>query len=170
MTLLQIINAVVVLVGVPTIVIGLIYVGRKLQILDELQKTTRKIKHNIRVISNAMIKASGVDFDHTLLQDYSPLRLTEDGTKYLEETGFETIFEENEAYFFSLIDEEEPKTKYDVELLAIKSVSMCSEASFMNSVKIYLFNHPKDSFTRFGKVAGVYIRDKYLEKHTKIKE
>jgi len=49
-------------VGVATVLGAFIYIGRKLQTLDNLHVTTTKIKTNVKVISGYV---TSVDFDHT---------------------------------------------------------------------------------------------------------
>ncbi len=155
-------------IGIPTIIGGCIYIGRKLQILDTLQKTTDKIKHNIKVVADCLVKAP-VQFDHEKLETYSPIQLTEAGIKYLDDIGFIKIFNDNKKDFFDFIDTEEPTTKYDTEISATKSFLILFEKEYFNSIKEFLYTHPQDSLQAMSKIAGVYIRDAYLEKHPEIK-
>ena len=99
----------------------IIWVGRKLQVLDDLQATSEKIKHNVKVISDFLIAKAG-DFNHSELQNYSPLALTENGEKFIRDLGFDKVFEANKADFFNCIDHDAPKLKYDVEISAIRSI------------------------------------------------
>jgi len=156
------------LVTLPTLVGAAIYFGRKLQVLDQLNKSMSIVKKNIKVISNALVVAREVEWDGTLLRDYSPLSLTPEGEEYLAKTGFIDIFIENKLLFFNFIREEEPATKYDVENLALQSVLFLIDAEFMQPIKVYLYNHPKDNIQSFAKVAGVYVRDQYLEENVEI--
>lgn len=52
----DLINKIIIAVGIPSIVVGCIYIGRKLQILDDLKDAMNKINHNIQVISNFLVK------------------------------------------------------------------------------------------------------------------
>lgn len=158
------------LITLPTLVGASIFFGRKLQTLDQVDKTMNVMKKNIKIMSNAMIQSSKVEWDGTLLRDYSPLSLTEEGLQYLEKTHFIDIYREHEDAFVQYIEEENPKTKYDAESLAVQSVLLNADSEFMEPVKVYLYNNPKDSLASLAKVAGVYIRDKYLEQHPEIDE
>ena len=73
MDILNIVNTIVVVIGIPTIIGCCIYVGRKLQILDTLETTGEKVKHNIKVISDFLTKNSILKFDPSELKSYSPL-------------------------------------------------------------------------------------------------
>ena len=63
-------------IGIPAIVLALIYIGKKLQILSDLRIAIEKIKNNIKVISDYLITNHST-FDPTELRAYSPLRLNE---------------------------------------------------------------------------------------------
>jgi len=52
MTILSWINTAILIIGVPAIIGALIYVGKKLQVLETLQETNSKIKHNLTIISH----------------------------------------------------------------------------------------------------------------------
>jgi len=55
MELLNSINALVILIGLPTILAGLIYVGRKLQVLDAIEyEINHSIKPDIRDLRDRM--------------------------------------------------------------------------------------------------------------------
>lgn len=156
-------------VGVLGILGAFIYIGRKLQVLDDMNKTTQKIKTNVKVISDYLTSTSA-DFDHTELQTYSPFQLTPKGQEFIKELGFDVVFEKHQDEFFAFIDSEEPKLKYDVERLAIKSISAHYNKHFMDILKVYLYNNPGRSLKNVAPTLGVFIRDKYLEAHPEITE
>ena len=54
--ILSIVNQIVLLVGVPVIAGCLIYIGRKLQILDDLNGTVEKIKYYVKGIADFLTK------------------------------------------------------------------------------------------------------------------
>lgn len=146
------------------------YIGQKLQILTSLNKTSNTIKANIRAISNALIDSETVEWDGRYLKDYSPLTLTQEGIEYLKQTNFIDVFEQHENDVFDYIIQESPQTKYDVENASVTSVLSLADEEYMEPVKVYLYNHPKDSMSKLAKIAGVYVRDKYLAAHPDIKE
>lgn len=99
-------------IGFATTAVCLIHIGKKLQILSDLQETVNKIKSNLSVISYALTSSPNVDFDHGRLQACSPLQLTEDGGKFLNEIGFVKLFEEHSDDFYKCIDAENPLERY----------------------------------------------------------
>jgi len=66
-------------IGIPTMVIVLIYIGKQLHILTELKKTSETIKHNVKVILDFLAKKASFHFDTSELKNYSPLTLTPEG-------------------------------------------------------------------------------------------
>ncbi len=154
-------------IGIVSIIGGLIYIGRKLQILDDLQELSKNMKHNIQVISNFLTR-NNKGFNSSELKSMSPLTLTEEGNKFISELTFDDVFAENKQEFFGYIDSEKPKFKYDVENAAIKSIYALSDNDFMDFLKIFLYNNPNRTMDDTAPTLGVYIRDKYLEAHPEI--
>jgi hypothetical protein len=165
MTLINII----ITIGVAAVVVGLIYIGRKLQILDDLKITTDKIKINIKAVSDFLIR-SNKNFNPRELQTYSSLRLTPEGEIFIKKIGFDKIFGEHKSDFFRCIDNEKPKLKYDVEMAAIKSIALLYDKEYMNFLKVLFYNTPSRSMENTAPTLGVYLRDKYLTAHSDITE
>ncbi len=153
--------------GVFSVLGAFLYIGRKLQILDTLELTVEKMKNNVTVISSFMIKNHD-EFDSAELETYSPFQLTDEGRKLIEDLGFEQVFATHKSDFFSFIDSEQVKLKYDVENAAIKSIHTLSSESFMDFLKVFLYNHPKRNLGNIAPTLGVYIRDAYLSEHPEI--
>jgi hypothetical protein len=61
------INNIINTLGFATTLGGFFYVGRKLQILDDLKKTTDNIQHNLKVVTNHLIRHD-TNFDYTKLK------------------------------------------------------------------------------------------------------
>jgi hypothetical protein len=166
---IDLLQKLVIIVGLPTLLAAFLYIGRKLQVLDDLQKSNERIKHNIKVISDSLVM-SDLDFDHEKLRNFSPRAITNNGMEDLSQTGFLKAFEENADDFFEWMEDEDPKTKYDVEKLAIKSVWALADMPYFKEVKKYLYNKPELRFKDYALMLGVYARDKFLETHPEIKD
>jgi hypothetical protein len=158
---------VVITVGVATIAGALIYIGRKLQVLDDLVTTTNKLKNNVKVVCD-FLTTNNTNFSPTEVQAYSPLRLTPEGEELVKTLGFNNVFKNNKQDFFNYIDEEDPKLKYDVELAAIKSVYLLSNKEYMSFLKVFFYNNPTRNMENTAPTLGVYIREAYLAKHPEI--
>jgi len=169
MNVLAIINAFVVAIGLPTAIAALIYIGRKLQVLDNIEDSSEKVRHNIKVMCDYLTRHH-TKFDPKELQSFSPLRLTGVGEKFIKDVNFATIFEENKDAFLKVIDDDKPRFKFEVETSAIKSIYYLSGSPFMDFLKVFFYNHPHRNMENTAPTLGVYIRDKYLEMHPEIKE
>lgn len=156
-------------VGVASTIGGFIYVGRKLQILDDLKVTVDTIKWNLKVVTDFLTRTNE-NFDASELKGYSPLTLTPEGEDSIKRLGFDVVFAKNKADFFDYIDGEKPKLKYDVEIAAIRSIFIFYDKEYMKFLKIFFYNTPKRNIENTAPTLGVYIRDKYLAEHPEIKE
>lgn len=156
-------------IGILAILSAFLYIGRKLQILDDLKYSVGKIKNNVTIITNFLIKNHG-EFDSTELQAFSPYTLTEKGMVFIVELGFDKVFEENKEEFYKFIEHEKPKYKYDVENASIKSIYAGHDKPFMAFLKVYFYNNPNRSVENVAPTLGVYVRDKYLADHPEITE
>ena len=155
-------------IGFTVIMTTLISIGRKLQILDDMREDIRKLKHNTNAIANFLTKNS--EFDLKELQPFSPLQLTDIGKGLISSLGFDKVFADHKQEFFSLIDEEQPKLKYDVEIAAIKAIAALYDQDYMQFLKIYMYNNPTRNLENIAPTLGVYIRDAYLAEHGEIVE
>jgi len=152
---------VVVVIGVGTTIAGLVYIGRKLQVLDDLKITMEKVKSNVSVMANALMRNKSVRLDGSLLESYSPVRVTAEGVEYLRYAGFVRVFEGHKDDFFDSIREENPKTDYDIEGAAVRSVVVLFSKEYFAPVKEYLYNNPRTDRNEFMNVAGIYVREKF---------
>lgn len=166
---IQDVNTVIVYIGVPTIAGALIFIGAKLHTLTVIEQSVEKIKYNMKVVSDYLTRHH-TKFNPAELRALSPLQLTEVGTKFIEENDFGRIFLENKSDFFSFIDSEHPKLKYDVELAATKSIYVLADKPYMQFLKVFFYNHPERSMENTAPTLGVYVRNKYLAEHPEITE
>ncbi len=165
LTMLNIITS----IGFAAFIGAFIYIGRKLQVLDDLKETSDKMKENLNVVCNYLIKNND-SFDSKNLKTFSPMQLTEEGKGFIEKIGFRYVFEEHKKAFFDFIDSEQPKLKYDVETAAIKSIAALSDKDYMNFLKVFFYNNPLQNFQNTAPTLGVYVRDAYLAEHPEISQ
>ena len=167
MTAFEILNAIVVLVGVPASVAGLVYIGRKLQTLDSLEESMSRVKHNLNITTHFLIRHHE-NFDLKELQTFSPIQLTEEGKGLVRELGFDNVFRTHQSEFFGCIDAEHPKLKYDVENAAIKSLYTLQGVDYMEFLKVFFYNNPSRNLENTAPTLGIYLRDQYLAVHPEI--
>ena len=169
MSVINIINTIVLAIGVPTIIGACIYIGTKLQILDDLKSTSDKVKQNLNTVCNFLIKNND-KFNPTELQTFSPFQLTQIGKDLISDIGFDKVFSNHKAEFFEMIDSEQPRVKYDVETSAIKAISFLYNKDFMQFLRVYFYNNPTRNLENTAPTLGVFVRDIYLSEHPEIKQ
>ena len=167
MNLLNIINTTVVTIGLPTIIIASIYVGKKLQVLSSIDTCVDKMKDNLTVIS-AYLTRNHNKFNPSELKTLSPYQLTPEGNAFIRSLGFHNVFNDQKSDFFGFIDNENVRLKYDVEAAAIKSVYALYEKPYLEFIKVYFYNNPERNLENTAPTLGVYIRDEYLFAHPEI--
>ncbi len=153
-------------VGISVGAGAFLFVGRKLQVLDQITKTMEKVKGNLKLVTDHLIttQAGPAAFDHEKLQSYSPTQITEKGMEYLREIGFINVFEAQQKDFFDCIDAEEPTADYDIQNAAIRCVFYLFDKPYFSGIKEYFYQNPRDeSRPVFAQIAGIYVRDKYME-------
>lgn len=114
MDILNIINAIVVSLGVPAIICAAIYVGRKLQILDDL----KGVRDRFAIVESRV----GDLWEDKLAPAHSPRQLNEHGRKVLEMSGIKTIIDTKKEKLLKLIKERNVKNPYDAEQVVLEIV------------------------------------------------
>ena len=160
---------IVTILGVPTMAMAFLYVGKRLQVLGDLEDAMKKVKVNLKVIGDYLTRHH-TEFNTTELTSFSPLQLTDQGRKLIEELMFEAVFENNKKSFLGYIESEKPTLKYDVENAAIKSIQALADEPYMSFLKVFFYNHPERNMSNVAPTLGVYLRDKYLDQHPEIRE
>ena len=89
---------------------------------DSIEHKMDRMSANLKLIADSLIGNDNIKFDHTKLQSYSPLKLTEEGRQFIQALQFDKTFTEHKQNFFDFIDLEKPRAPYDVEIAATKSI------------------------------------------------
>ncbi len=135
----------------------------KTEIAESIKDALKPLKNNVKVISDYLIN-SALPFDHTKLEAYSPLKVTAVGEQYLSAVGFAQVFSDHKEAFYEYIEREDPKNDYDIENAAIRSVLQLFQEEYFFPVKNYFYNNPNEDKNSFFRVAGVFVRDKYMSR------
>ena len=120
MTALQWVNAAIVAIGLPTIVSALIYIGRKLQVLDNLKdEIDANIRPDLKDVRERLATWEGKSAG--LYQSQSPISLTKEGRRYLQESGLLRFIDENQEDLMQQCDHDRSmRTPYDVQHIAFE--------------------------------------------------
>lgn len=143
-------------IGIPTIVIALIYIGRKLQVLDDLDKTVKSIYERFIKVEERV---------DTLWKDevapaHSPRKLNNYGNKILTESGIKEIIEEKREKLLELVKNSGAKNAYDVEREVLSVVEHLPEhcPDVVERLKNGAFKTGASVATVL-LVGGLYLRD-----------
>ena len=159
-------------IGIPSIIGSCIYIGRKLQILDDLQKSINNLRKDISEIRNEIRKVWEKISDHgediqglkthtNYGYSNSPTVPNEKGKKLLEKTGFYKIYPELKDEIFGLMDSQNLRTLYDYEKGSEKVLQQLRNNPAIDPLKNYAVNHPDESLELIFKVASWVVRDDY---------
>lgn len=168
------------IIGICAFFLGLLAIvwKGKSEISSAIKEETKDIftsinnlRINLTTVCTHLSAGSSNPLNPNLLTQMSPLQIQPEGLKVLTESGFVEVFSKNVSKFFESVDtsyDKKPTTKYEVENYSIWSfIKIMNIDSILDTVKAYLYQHPdvRDTYTT---LAGVYIRDRYLEKHPEI--
>jgi hypothetical protein len=108
------------------------------------------------------------------VQAFSPACLSQEGDEYLTRVGVTAAVhdETHRRNLFGRIDRDRPRSRYDVEISAVNAMfdALTDPTPTMHAAKVYLYNHPYDRIQDVAYLAGLYLRDRYLEAHPEIAE
>lgn len=143
----------------------------------------KPIKDTIRNIEDFLVRlcstiASGGELEKVetykpLYEKGSRLEITREGMEILERIGFKADIDDNLPKLLTLLEERNPKTPFDVEQLSIgliRYLMMTRKVDIFNRTENFLYNHPEYNHPEYFKTAGLYLRNKYLDKHPELLE
>jgi len=174
MDFFQTVNAIVVVLGLPTILGASIYIGRKLQTLDHLEAGTKKIEKDLENIQNNLKDLSCGHVENktsiSALQVFtgygvanSPVQPNEKGRQVLKDSGFNQVFEALKSEIFTKLDERKLRTLYDIEKESFNVLREFSNDPRIDLLKDYAVNHPEEPLDLIFLVGSWIVRDAYTQ-------
>lgn len=163
MNVLEWANAIIVALGLPAIVAGLIFVGRKLEIIDTIKK---EIDGNLRPdIQNVRERIATLEGRTSMLfQTNSPISLTAKGRQYLHESGLKDFIDQQKSSLMEQCDHRRSmKTAYDVQQIAF---AFFDELTLPEDLEIAMKNiafNQGISMSELRRTGGLYFRDLCLK-------
>ncbi|MGC8624511.1 MAG: hypothetical protein ACP5VQ_04535 [Phycisphaerae bacterium] len=120
------IESIITVVGIPAIVAALIYIGRKLEVLDALKLKLDAVEKKVDGIFERFIKVE--ERVNTLWKDdvapsHSPRQLNERGLNILNQSGIKQIIEARKQTLLNAVKALNPTNAYDAEQAALDVVS-----------------------------------------------
>lgn len=119
MTILNVILA----IGIPSIIAALIYIGRKLQILDSVEIKLESIYERFIKIEERVDNL----WKDKIAPAHSPRQLNEYGNKILAESGIKEIIEEKKDQLLSIVKQLGISNAYDAEQAVLSTVEKLPE-------------------------------------------
>ncbi len=163
MTVLQWINTLIVGLGLPAVVAGLIFVGRKLEMLESVRREMdENVRPDLKDVRERMSSLEGKT--SSLFQAHSPIGLTGKGKKFLEESGLQEFINDNKEELMRQCDSHQTMaTPYDVQEMAF---AFFDDLALPDDVEVKMknvaFNHGV-SLGELRRTGGIYFRDICLE-------
>lgn len=163
MTPIEIANVVVVVVGVPAILAAFVYIGRKLEVLDSVQKLTQDLSTslaNLRerfIVVETRVKSSLKD---EVAPANSPRQLNEMGKHILLQSGVKEIVDELRIELAEKVKKRAPQNAYDAEGCILKTVEdiPLDHPELLDRLKQGSFQSGRDLGIVL-LVGGFYLRD-----------
>lgn len=152
----------VIAIGVPSIIIALIYIGRKLQILDRVELDVQNIESDVKNIKERFIVLE--ERVRTLWKDdvspaHSPRRLNAKGIGILNGSGIKEIIEAKRIDFLNQLKLKGLKNPYDAEQCVLQAVNdLKFDDQIVEKLKFGAFSVGADIDTVL-LVGGFYLRD-----------
>lgn len=144
--------------------------------VDQLEKREEKTQGKIdalrsdvdRLLTKVGSLEKSIDSMNRLAQSHSPLALTADGKKLVEDSGFMILFDKIKDELADKLEDEGPSSQYDVQEKArrILSWDMIDDERF-ESIKDWAYKNGKD-FDQILRLGSIPLRDYYFEKHPEI--
>ena len=155
----------------PFLVLAILIIAGFIFIRLSIGGKLNKVKENVLIVITYLSSraTNRGRLDTTLIRNMSPMTIMEKGKQILDDSGFIEIFDksDNREKILSYLLKRSPKTKLDVETLAIITFSTFLKEDFMSPIKTYLYEH-SDTREDYMTLAGLYIRDEFLKEHPEI--
>ena len=100
-------------------------------------------------------------------QSHSPLALTEKGERLVKESGFMGIFEEIKDDLVKSLEEEKPKTQYEVQEKARIVMSRLFDDTRFKEVEKWAYENGED-LAQILRAGAIPLRDYYFKQHPDI--
>lgn len=151
-------------IGIPAIILALLYIGAKIQVLDDLKTDLENnIKPDLKDVRERFAALEGKTAG--LFEQHSPISLTVKGNEYLKNSSLKEFIDINTDMLIAGCSQKgKMETPYDVQQSVFDffdSYIMPDEVE--NKVKTYAFNQGinMDIMRRVG---AIYFRDICLDK------
>lgn len=157
------VNTIIVAFGLPAIAGGLVFLGRKLEIIDSIKKDIDvNLRPDIQNVRERMATLEGRT--SALFQSNSPISLTAKGRQYLHESGLKDFIDSQKLSLMEQCDHKRSmKTAYDIQQIAF---AFFDELDLPEDLEITMKNVAFNQGITLGELrrtGGIYFRDLCLK-------
>lgn len=167
------------------------YVMKLISRLKDVEKATNEsapkysqlfesITHMASDISKILFYLKGKDskLDTGLFKHHSPIELSDFGRKLLDISGGKEYVDKNLNLLLSAIESKNLMSALDVQIQCITVICEHNNDPDFKKIKDYIFQNPVYKFEDFeyplslstaNNIMGIYLRDKYFEKHPELR-
>ncbi len=154
-------------IGVPAIVVCLIYIGRKLQKLDDVDDKLKNVDSKVIDIDKlTLLTKEKVDtlWNERFAISNSPMQLNERGEMILDKSGIKEIIDKHLDELFIKVKEKNPENAYQVQERSNKVVyKLENKQGILPILENGAYKTGVDIDTVLA-VGGLYLRDLILPK------
>ncbi len=175
----DLINRIIVIIGLPSLLVACVKIGEKLKTLNGLEnefkpdtkkfitKTNKEISNFGRSLSRLIERVRNMGekvneiWKNSFSTANSPRKLNSRGENILKTSGVKEIIDSKKDYFLNIVKKKNPKNSYDAERIIIDIVSdvMISDQKILEKIKEGAFGSGADIMAVLF-VGGLYLRDK----------
>lgn len=139
-----------------------VFIGRKLQIMDDLKTGFRELQTDVRDLIGRIAKMEGKL--EGVSASASPVQPTELGARYIKESGLEKILDERKISLCDNLKNLLPQNyvEYDVQEVARRVMLSLKDEPIMRPVKEYAFKEGVEVEVILG-VGALWLRDDFLK-------
>jgi hypothetical protein len=146
---------------------------------DGAEKEMKKMNYKMTILMDkfnslvSALHASNHIKDTKMFNINSPISLTDEGIKFIEEIGFKSALnnEDNRKSIFESLDKLKLSTKADVEsfsLIILNELYGSRNANAFTPIKNFLYEHAHIDKQKAVFACSIYLRDEYLKSHPEI--
>jgi hypothetical protein len=127
----------------------------------------------------AFLTTKHTDLQSGLFQSFSPIQLTDLGKELLNKSGGQEYIDQNSQNLISLMEKQNFKSALDVQNYANSLLINLFNTDEFVDIRNYIYQNPlftsgKNSvqvnWPNINQVMGIYLRDKYFEKHPELRD
>ena len=134
----------------------------------ESRKEARQLATSIAVLEERVQNIQkAIDNLARSAQAHSPIQLTDKGWKMVKDSGAYDIFEHNKDTYLAELEEQKPRSQYDVQDKAYRIMGDKYSAKEFQPIEQWAFNNGK-TMDEIIRILGYPLRDYYFEKHSEI--